>query len=73
MSKDKLSNLKEAIEIFLKYDDPEYPTHCEHDVMYMNIDVNVVSDEDKIKLDELGFFPDTECGEGFKSFRFGSA
>lgn len=68
-----MKDLIEAFQIFLKYGNPDYPTHCEHDYLYVDIDPKLVSDEDKKKLDELGFFPDTEAnGLGFGSFKFGS-
>jgi len=67
-----VSKLIEALTIFLKYGDPAYPTHCEHDVLTIcGIDPADVNDEDKAALDELGFF----VGEYglFQSFKFGSA
>lgn len=67
-----LSHLIEALQIALKYEDKEWPTHCEHDEMWLNIDSSKVSDEDKARLDELGFFED-EDDECFKSYAFGSA
>jgi len=68
-----MSKLIEALQIFLKYGDPSYPTHCEHDEMWIcGISPEDVSDEDKAKLDELGFFV-SEGDDTFKSFRFGSA
>lgn len=68
-----MKDLIEALQIFLKYGDPYAPTHCEHDVMYVMISPDVVSDEDTSKLDELGFYPDDEISECFSSYRFGSA
>lgn len=67
-----LSKLIEALQIFLKYGDIKYPTHCEHDVMTVCVDPKKVSDEDKAKLDKLGFFVDNseDC---FKSYKYGSA
>lgn len=68
-----MSKLIEALQIFLKYGDPEYPTNCSHDELTIcGIDPAMVSDEDKAKLDSLGFFVD-ESDESFKSFKFGSA
>jgi hypothetical protein len=68
-----MKDLIEALNIFFKYGNPEHPTHCEHDVMFIcGINPEIVSDEDKSKLDDLGFFVE-DGGEGFKSFRFGSA
>lgn len=70
-----MSRLIEALTILLKYGDPAYPTHCEHDVLtIVGIDPEDVSDEDKAKLDELGFFVGSEYGdEAFHSYRYGSA
>lgn len=70
-----MSKLIEALQIFLKYGDPQWPTHCEHDVLTIcGIEPADVSDEDKAKLDELGFFVSSEYGEEqFQSFRYGSA
>lgn len=66
-----MSDLIEALNIFLKYGNPHNPTHCEHDEMFIaGISPDQVSKEDIARLDELGFFVSRE---GFKSFRFGSA
>lgn len=66
-----MEDLIKALQIFLKYGNPHNPTHCEHDEMTVVIDPNIVSDEDKAKLEELSFSP-SERGD-FYSFRFGSA
>lgn len=66
-----MKDLIEALTIFLKYGDPYDPTHCEHDVFYVDIDQSLVSDEDKARLEELSFHPSEE-NAGFISFRFGS-
>jgi hypothetical protein len=65
-----MDKLIEALQILLKYDNPAYPTHCEHDELTICIDPSLVSEEDIAKLDELGVFVDDDC---FKSFRYGSA
>lgn len=66
-----LSKLIEALQILLKYGNPKYPTHCEHDVLTIcGIDPSVVSEEDKATLDKLGFFVGDEA---FQSFKYGSA
>lgn len=67
-----MSKLIEALQIFLKYGDPAYPTHCEHDEMFVMIDPHVVSSEDILKLGELGFTP-SESDDSFHSFLYGSA
>lgn len=72
-----MQKLIEALQIFLKYGNPEYPTHCEHDVLIIcGISPDDVSEEDKRKLDELGFHVDTsnEYGDDcFVSYLYGSA
>lgn len=65
-----MEDLIRALQIFLKYGNPDFPTHCEHDVMYVNIDPKLVSDEDKAILKDFSFHPYDEV---FKSYRFGSA
>lgn len=65
-----LSELIEALQIFLKYGDVQFPTHCEHDELTVCVDPNVVSDEDKKKLLSMGFFEDDDH---FTSYRYGSA
>ena len=68
-----MDKLIEALQIFLKYGNPAYPTHCEHDTLCIcGIEPEDVSPEDTKKLDELGFFVSEEY-DGFISFRFGSA
>lgn len=66
-----LSKLIEALQILNKYGDPVYPTWCEHDCLHAcDIDPADVSEEDKKKLNELGFPHDEEH---FYSFKYGSA
>ena len=68
-----MDRLIKALNIFLLYGNPEYPTHCEHDTLYIvGIDPNEVSEEHKKELDELGFFINEEQ-DGFCSFHYGSA
>jgi hypothetical protein len=66
-----MNDLIEALQILSKYGNPNYPTHCEHDMLHVCINPCLVTDEDKQKLDELGFFPGEY--EDFCSFKFGSA
>ena len=68
----KLSDLIKALQLLQKYDDPAYPTHCDHDILRVCIKPEKVSDEDKIELERLGFHPDEELSECFASSRFGS-
>ncbi len=68
-----MEQLIKALQIFLKYGNPDYPTHCEHDIlMIMGIEEDEISDEDKKELDELGFFWSGEY-DCYASFRYGSA
>ena len=69
-----MKDLIEALTIFAKYKNPDYPTHCEHDVLYvMEVTRDEISDEDKKRLDELGFIWIESEGGCWLSFRFGSA
>ena len=69
-----MENLIKALQILLKYGNPEWPTHCEHDILYISseIDPAKVSKADKEELAELGFFPGEEYDQGFISHKFGS-
>jgi hypothetical protein len=66
-------NLIKALLIIEKYN-PKFSTHCEHDVMSIcGVEPDEVSEEDKVLLDEYGFFIGDECGEtAFESFQWGS-
>ena len=66
----------EALRIFQKYmkEDCKWPFYCEHDIlMVCCVGTDVVSEEDKKRLDELGFIPVSDYGEEiWGSYRFGS-
>ncbi len=66
-----MNDLIEALQIFSKYTNTKYPTHCEHDKLTVVVDPEKVSPEDIKRLDQLGFNAD-DCDECFYSFRFGS-
>jgi hypothetical protein len=66
-----MNDLIEALQIFSKYTQDRYPTYCEHDCLNVVIDCDIVSDEDKTKLEKLGFHAH-EIEKKFYSFRFGS-
>ena len=66
-----MEDLIKALQIFLKYGNPDYPTSCNHDELFVDISPEKVSEEDLEMLRTLGFFP-FEDGSGFYSFRFGS-
>ena len=69
-----MEDLIEALQIMVKYENPKYPSHCEHDYLYFNIKWKPISKEDKKRLKELGFFKDKEYGDGgIGSFRYGSS
>lgn len=70
-----MEKLIQALQILLKYGNPDYPTHCEHDILTIcGIEPSDVSEEDIAKLDELGFFVGDEYGEeAFHSYKYGSA
>ena len=59
-----------AFQIFKKYSDTQWPTNCEHDMLYVMVNQEDVSEEDKAALLELGFMTN---GENFSSYTFGSA
>jgi len=69
-----MENLIKALTIFLEYGNKQHPTHCEHDVLYVDIDPEDVSEADIDTLGKLGFQPggDGEYEGGFYSFTFGS-
>lgn len=68
-----MEDLIKALQIFLKYGNPEYPTHCwRNQLSIVGIDTNIVTDEDKDELKRLGFETD-EDERYFYSFRFGSS
>jgi len=66
-----MDDLIHALMIFRKYSDTQWPTHCEHDVLTVNINPEIVSEEDIALLSDLGFFTDDD-DENFKSYAFGS-
>lgn len=67
-----MNDLIEALTIFAKYQKPtKWPTHCEHDTLYiMGVEEDAPSEEERLRLDELGFIWSDDC---WISFRFGSA
>ena len=66
-----MEDLIKALQIFSKYVDTDYPTCCEHDVLYVpTVEYAEVSEEDRKELERLGFF-ESEFGS-FKSYRYGS-
>lgn len=68
-----MNDLIEALTIFSKYMDKDCdPTNCDHDVLMVLCGHELIPDNKKNRLDELGFVWSDErsC---WISFRFGSA
>ncbi len=66
-----MNDLIEALQIFAKYSNEEWPTHCEHDILMISDVQNDISQEDKDKLEKLGFHWSDEF-DCWVSYRFGS-
>ena len=68
-----MGDLIEALQIFMKYRNEKWPTHCEHDVMcVVGIAEDELSAEDKQIVTDAGFLWSEEH-DCWISFRFGSA
>jgi hypothetical protein len=68
-----MKNLIKALQIFLKYKNEEYPTHCEHDILLIaGVTEEEVIEEDKTELEKLGFHWNREY-DSWASFEYGSA
>jgi hypothetical protein len=79
-----MKELIEALQILMKYGNPSYPFHCEHDILHIvGFDAENISKQDKDKLYQLGIIVRIEGetdhdGEEIRqteiySFRYGSA
>lgn len=66
-----MEELIKALQILRKYDNPSYPTGCEHDILRVYVDPAKVSEEDIKLLEDLGFNPESEFN-CFYSFKYGS-
>jgi hypothetical protein len=70
-----MSDLIAALTIMVKYADKQNPTFCGHDVMIVDLDPAVVSDDDRGELKHLGFINGSHESSGgepcFYSYRFG--
>ncbi len=66
-----MNDLIRALIIFDNYTSADYPTHCEHDILYVMVDPTEVSSSHLALLETLGFLPDEENNH-FYSYRFGS-
>ncbi len=70
-----MDELIEALTIARKYmseSEAKYPTGCEHDVLWLNVDVDKISAADLERLEQLSFFPSEEYAGSLISFTFGS-
>ena len=68
-----MRDLIEAMKIFAKYTNTDWPTHCEHDWLgIMQVRKDQPTEEDKARLDVLGFLWSDEH-DCWGSFKFGSA
>jgi len=67
-----MDQLIKALQIFLKYANPTYPTHCAHDALIIMGDYDDMTEDDKKALNELGFHWDSEY-DGWASYKYGSA
>lgn len=70
-----MKDLIAALTILSRYTDTKYPTHCEHDVLYVLVDPNLVPEKEKELLGTLGFYSgetdiEIDC---FYSYKYGSA
>ena len=70
-NKKNMEDLIKALNIFLKYKNSEYPTYCIDEILYVNVSPTIVTEEDKIILNKLGFRVNVE-EDCFLSIRFGS-
>lgn len=51
-----MKDLIEALQILLKYGNPDYPTHCDHDELRIcGYEPEKITPEDVKRLKELGF------------------
>jgi hypothetical protein len=70
-----MDDLVEALTIMKQYmqtSQEKYPTWCSHDTLHVCASPNDASEEDLLRLNELGFFASDVNGEyEFISFRFG--
>jgi hypothetical protein len=60
--------LIEALTIMRKYANPQFPTNCTHDVLFVNVSPFGMATEDLARLKELHFNQDED---GFYSSFFG--
>lgn len=69
-----MDDLIKALTILNKYLDgynKKYPTSCDHDSLYVQVDYKKISQEDINELETLGFIPCEYLGN-MVSYRYGS-
>jgi hypothetical protein len=69
-----MENLIRALTIISKYLDgynKDYPTSCEHDVLFVHVDYNKITQDDLNELKILGFVPNVNSGN-MVSYKYGS-
>ena len=67
-----ITNLIAALGILEKYDRGSYPTHCEHDELFIvNVTYDQVTPEDRAELEALGFHKNSHGN--WSSYCYGSA
>ena len=69
-----MKDLIKALTILSKYLEEHhvnYPTYCEHDVLYVCVDYTKIPEEEIFELQELGFYRDEDTGYMI-SYRYGS-
>jgi len=67
MSTDTFNEFAEAFAIFDKYSKDEFAVCAEHDEIFAHLDSETVSEDDKERLEELGWTPNSDVG-GFSTF-----
>ena len=68
-----MNDLIKALQIFQKYQDNTWPTHCEHDILMISgIGKKELSKEDREEVERLGFYWDWRY-DCWASFKYGSA
>lgn len=67
-----MEDLIKSLQIFLRHGNVKFPTHCEHDIMYIfPNNPEGFTEEEVAELDKLGWHWD-EDDESWQSFKFGS-
>jgi hypothetical protein len=61
MANKSWADYAEAFTIFAKYGDGEWATNPGHDEIWSGPNPEIVSDEDKKRLEELGWMVEDEC------------